>query len=413
MCHYRYYACCRGLYAGGQLGGPSPQSSRYTPRVPNCWDVPACALQVAEELRVLRHMNCSFEPPPIASVPSSGSAPAQPVTAIATSPETDAPAAVSSAKDAMGDVSDQNGTPGAAEAVAAVAPAEMASGATWRANVSAEDAALMSAAAAEAEADLARLSGGRALLLAARAAEAEADLDPADLRWIRGVRALLAAPEGGTDPKEQRGLLGAAKAGSRSSPTKVPKGKAPSPPRSEGGGTAKALVSPGSSFGTTAESATDRGPARVRSPGLSSQNSPVVPSKTPSALREGSDSSSGDRDSSSSSKGGTRQRDSSNSSSSKGVTRRRGSSDGGGWERTPGMPSWNDCFRCMFSYCGGYQGPRADGVCTESLGRWEGLGLWGSTRGKGGGQTPAGAAAASGAAKDLTPAGVCTESLGR
>ena len=395
------------------MGAPdvSPAYSTYPEFLIVGMCLRACTLQVAEELRVLRHMNCSFEPPPNASVHSSrGGAPAQPVTAIATSPEMDAGAAVSSAKDAMGDVSDQSGTSGAA---AAVAPAETASGASWGANVSAEDATMMSAAAAEAEADLERLSGGRRALRAARAAEAEADLDPADLRWIRGVRALLTAPEAGTGPEEQRGVLGAAKEGSRSSPTKVPKGKAPKPPRPEGGGTAKALVSSGSSIGTTAESATDRGPARVRSPGLSSQNSPVVPSKTPSALREGSDSSSGDRDSSSSSKGGTRQRDSSNSSSSKGVTRRRGSSDGGGWERTPGMPSWNDCFRCMFSYCGGYQGPRADGVCTESLGRWEGLGLWGSTRGKGGGQTPAGAAAASGAAKDLTPAGVCTESLGR
>ena len=42
---------------------------------------------------------------------------------------------------------------------------------------------------------------------------------------------------------------------------------------------------------------------------------------------------------------------------------------GGGWERTPGLPSWNDCFRCTFSYCSGYQGPYVGGVCRQDMGR--------------------------------------------
>ena len=65
------------------------------------------------------------------------------------------------------------------------------------------------------------------------------------------------------------------------------------------------------------------------------------------------------------------------SSNSSGFGSSSGSSGGdsssgsreGGWERTPGLPSWNDCFRCMFSYCSGYQGPFVGGVCRQDMGR--------------------------------------------
>ncbi|KAG1654885.1 hypothetical protein FOA52_006529 [Chlamydomonas sp. UWO 241] len=37
----------------------------------------------------------------------------------------------------------------------------------------------------------------------------------------------------------------------------------------------------------------------------------------------------------------------------------------GAWQRAPGLPSWNDCFRCSFSYCGSYTGPKWGNVCAS------------------------------------------------
>lgn len=219
--------------------------------VPACL-LPACALQVAEELRVLRHFNCSFEPLPADSARSSESAPAAAAAGknmmrskAAATPSSGAAVSAAAKGSAKDDASKQRGRPGAAAAKAAASNA--ASLNNYTAEDAEDDATKVAAAEATAEADLERLSGGRALLATGAEAKAELDLSPPMV--------------------------------------KAPKGKAPKPHTPEG-------------------------------------------------------------------------------------SRRRSSSSGIGWERSPGLPSWNDCFRCMFSYCGGYEGPRAGGVCTESLGRW-------------------------------------------
>lgn len=55
-----------------------------------------------------------------------------------------------------------------------------------------------------------------------------------------------------------------------------------------------------------------------------------------------------------------------------------GQPSGGGaadkWQRSAGLPSWNSCFRCDFSYCNGYNGAHA---CLPARVAWVGVGCRG------------------------------------
>ena len=105
-----------------------------------------------------------------------------------------------------------------------------------------------------------------------------------------------------------------------------------------------AVVSGDSTPGSVASGPANGGEGAVEHQGA--DNDPAIRPNSPSSNSSGFGSSSGSSGGDSSS--GSRE---------------------GGWERTPGLPSWNDCFRCMFSYCSGYQGPYVGGVCRQDMGR--------------------------------------------